>query len=170
MNRQEKVEAFDIYLAKHKGCLTPEQENRYIDLIVEARSNHSEEEGQEQEEPLPLELVKLHKILELRVRDNSAEVNGFKIGGQVMWINKYDRANLKNAVTDLQDSGEETVKFKGVTLPVAQAKTMLSAIEVYAAKCAEKTDAHEAAILEMGSEDDVERYDITVGYPEMLEF
>ena len=57
MNRQEKVEAFDIYLAKHKGCLTPEQENRYIDLIVEARSNHSEEEGQEQEEPLPLELL-----------------------------------------------------------------------------------------------------------------
>ena len=170
MNRQEKVEAFDIYLAKHKGCLTPEQENRYIDLIVEARSNHSEEEGQEQEEPLPLELVKLHKILELRVRDNSAEVNGFKIGSQVMWINKYDRANLRNAIDALEDSAEETVKFKGVTLPVAQAKAMLSAIEVYAAKCAEKTDVHEAAILELGSEEDVERYDITVGYPEMLEF
>ena len=170
MNRQEKVEAFDIYLAKHKVCLTPEQENRYIDLIVEARSNHSEEEGQEQEDPLPLELVKLHKILELRVRDNSAEVNGFKIGGQVMWINKYDRANLKNAVTDLQDSGEETVKYKGMTLPVAQARAMLSAVEVYAAKCAEKTDAHKAAIEELGSIADVNRYDITVGYPEKLEF
>lgn len=134
------------------------------DLIVEARG------AEDADEPLPLKLVKLHKILELRIRDNSTEVNGFKIGGQVMWINKYDRANLKNAVTDLQDSAEESVKFKGITLPLAQAKAMLSAIEVYAAKCSEKTDAHEAAIQGLGSERDVERYDITVGYPEMLEF
>lgn len=168
MEKDSLITAMDLLLSRHKGLLEPAEEIEYVNLLAEAREAPEDEEGNVPE--IPLRLAILNKKLELRVRDNSTEVNGFKIGGQVMWINKYDRANLKNAVTDLQDSGEETVKFKGMTLPVVQARAMLSAVEVYAAKCAEKTDAHVAAIEELGSIADVNRYDITVGYPEKLEF
>ncbi len=159
----------DLLLSQHKGLLEPAEEIEYVNLLAEAREAPEDEEGNVPE--IPLRLAILNKKLELLVRDNSTEVNGFIIGGRVDWINKYDRANLRMAIDALADEdGEEIVKFKGVTLPVAQAKVILSQIEVYAAKCAEKTADHAAAIEELGSIADVNSYDITVGYPDMPEF
>lgn len=163
MNKDLLITEVDSCLCANRGLLSPEQETQLTQLIIAARES-------EEEEPLPLELLRLAKILELKVRDNSSEVNGFKIGGQVMWINKYDRANLRNAIDALQDASEETVSFKGLTMPIAMAKAALSAIELYAAKSENVTEAHAAAIMDLESAEDIERYDITVGYPDRPEF
>lgn len=168
MEKDSLITAMDLLLSRHKGLLEPAEEIEYVNLLAEAREAPEDEEGNVPE--IPLRLAVLNKKLELLVRDSSDEVNGFTIGGQTLWINKYDRANLRNAIEALEDVAEETVKFKGVTIPVSSAKAMLAMIEVYAAKCAEKTADHAAAIEELGSIADVNRYDITVGYPEKLEF
>ena len=168
MNKQ-KIKQLDLYLAQHKGLLSDAEEERYIDLVVEGYSAPEPEDGEE-ETPVPLELLRLNKKLQLLVRDSSPEVNSFVIAGRSMWFTPDLRANLRNAIDALEETQEESVSFKGITLPINMAKAALSAIERYAAKCSEKTDAHAAAIMALQSAEDIERYDITVGYPEMPNF
>lgn len=158
----------DLLLSRHKGLLEPAEEIEYVNLLAEAREAPEDEEGNVPE--IPLRLAILNKKLELLIRDNSTEVNGFIIGGQVMWINKYDRANYRNAVNAAKEKGRASVKFVGGEIPTAVADAALTEIEDYAALCAAKTADHAAAIEELGSIADVNRYDITVGYPEKLEF
>ena len=163
MNKDLFITEVDSCLCANRGLLSPEQETHLTQLIIAARES-------EEDEPLPLELLRLAKILELKVRDASPEVNSFVIAGRSMWFTPDLRANLRNAIDALEETQEESVSFKGITLPINMAKAALSAIERYAAKCSEKTDAHAAAIMALQSAEDIERYDITVGYPEIPEF
>ena len=168
MNKQ-KIKQLDLYLAQHKGLLSDAEEERYIDLVVEGYSAPEPEDGEE-ETPVPLELLRLNKKLQLLVRDTSPEINSFTIAGRTDWYTPDRRANLKNAIEAMEETAEETVSFKGITLPINIAKAALSTIERYAAKCAGKTEQHAAAIMALQSAEDIERYDITVGYPPMPEF
>lgn len=168
MNKQQ-IRQLDLYLAQHKGLLSNEEEQRYIELVVEGYCTPSPEDG-EDEMPVPLELLRLRKKLQLLVRDAGPEVNSFVIGGRSMWIGKYDRANYRNAINAAKEKGRESVKFASFVIPTVIADDALTEIEDYAAKCAEKTDDHAAAIMALQSAEDVERYDITVGYPEIPEF
>jgi hypothetical protein len=97
-------------------------------------------------------------------------VNAFIIGGQREWINKHDRSNRRDAIDALAAAGETTVPFKGITLPITEASMALTAIEKYAALCAERTEAHAAAIDALETAEEVEAYDITAGYPRVPNF
>ena len=163
MNKDLLITTADSLLCANRGLLSPEQETRLTELLAQARET-------EEEDPLPLELLRLVKVLELKVRDSGPDVNSFILAGQPMWFTPYLRANLRNAVDALQDASEETVSFKGLTMPIAMAKAALSAIELYAAKSENVTEAHAAAIMDLESAEDIERYDITVGYPDRPEF
>lgn len=167
--RKEQIKQLDLYLSQHKGLLSEAEERRYIDLVVEGYDAPDAEDGQE-EEPLPLELLRLNKKLQLLVRDSSTEVNAFIIGGRRDWINKHDRSNQRNAIDALALAQEPTVSFKGITLPIEQASMALVAIEKYAALCAERTEAHAAAIDDLQTAEEVEAYDITAGYPRIPNF
>lgn len=166
MNRKELIRQLDLDLVNNKGLLSHGEEQRYIDLVVEGYETSDAEGGDE--EPLPLELLKLHKKLQLLIRDNSTEVNAFIIGGRREWINKYDRSVQRNGINAL--NGEPTVLFKGITLPIDQASMALVEIEKYAALCAEKTEEHAAAIDALETAEEVEAYDITAGYPRVPNF
>ena len=157
--RKEQIKQLDLYLSQHKGLLSEAEERRYIDLVVEGY-----------DAPLPLELLRLNKKLQLLVRDSSTEVNAFIIGGRRDWINKHDRSNQRNAIDALALAQEPTVSFKGITLPIEQASMALVAIEKYAALCAERTEAHAAAIDALQTAEDIEAYDITAGYPRIPNF
>ena len=173
MDRQSQVQQLDLYLAQHKGLLSNEEEQRYIDLIIEegAKMPMPVEDGEEpQEEPISLELLKLNKKLQLLVYDSSPEINSFTIGGQSMWFGPALRANLKNAIDAMEAAQEETVSFKGIVLPIAQAKAALSAIELYAAKCSQVTEEHAAKIAAKKTAATIASYDFTTGYPEHPSF
>jgi hypothetical protein len=47
---------------------------------------------------------------------------------------------------------------------------MLSALEVYAVDCYNKTTDHQYAINALGTIEEIEAYDFTIGYPEKLIF
>ena len=46
MNRKEKIRQLDLDLAQHKGLLSEEEEQRYIDLVVECYEVPEAEEGE----------------------------------------------------------------------------------------------------------------------------
>jgi hypothetical protein len=169
MNRKEKIRQLDLDLAQHKGLLSEEEEQRYIDLVVECYEVPETEEG-ETEEPLPLELLKLHKKLQLMIRDSSTEVNGFVMGGKVRWIPPYKRANFRCAIDSMRTNGRPAVELEGITLPIEAASAALIGIEDYAAACDTITKHHAAAIDALETEEAVAAYDFTAGYPEMLNF
>ena len=168
MNKQQ-IKQLDLYLAGHKGLLSKSEEERYIDLVVEGYGSPELEDG-EDEEPIPLELLRLNKKLQLLVRDSSTEVNAFTIAGQELWIPKFDRANFRCAIDSMRAGGKETVELNGIQLPIEMASAALTAIESYAAECDTQTKHHATAIMALQSAEDIERYDITVGYPEKLTF
>lgn len=54
------------------------------------------------------------------------------------------------------------------TMPCAQAEMLMRSIENYAYECFNVTAAHKVAVSELTSIEEVEKYDITAGYPAQL--
>lgn len=169
MTRKEKIRQLDLDLAQHRGLLSQEEEQRYIEMVAEGYDAPDPEEGQE-EEPLPVELLRLHKILQLKVRDASTEVNAFVLGGRATWIDPYRRANYYRAIEAKRKQGAGTVAIDHIELPIEMAAAALDAIEAYAADCKTVTDSHEDAIRQLETAEDIAAYDITAGYPAILNF
>ena len=126
-----------------------------------------------------LEQAKARKLDELHDYDESSEVNDCIIiyQGQELhyWADKHERDSLKNAVRDCITMGRTTYRLDlrdlGVSLFIECEKLimMLSALEVYAIDCYNKTTDHEFAIKALPTIEDVDAYKF-IGYPEKLRF
>lgn len=168
MKREEIIIAMDSLLCAKGSLLDAQQREEMLQLIIVARETPTVEEGEEPE--IDMRLLALYKVLQLKIYDSSDEINGFKIAGKTMWLTPAERANYTLTIQAAKKAGVDSVPFAGAVLPVDTALAALEAIDVYALQCVSVTNAHEAAILELGSTSDIERYDFTVGYPTMLEF
>lgn len=106
--------------------------------------------------------------------DSSDEVNAFYIQGKKVWLDKATRAGLMLRFQAEQAMGNEyTTLWYGVNqyeLPLLGAFQMLYALEVYASQCYDNTQMHLAAIQGLSEIEEVESYDYTTGYPEILRF
>lgn len=122
---------------------------------------------------LKLELAKTDKVAEITAYDTSSSVNGFKLNGMLVWLDKATRVGLMNSTTIAKAAGQETTTLwlKGVKLVVGcdMAIQLLSALEMYALECFNVTASHKAAVGELKSIEEVEAYDYKSGYPKMLE-
>lgn len=127
-----------------------------------------------------LEKAKRRKLSELHEYDNSSEVNDCIIvyqGEEIhYWANKTERNDLKNAVRDCIAMGRDTYRLdlrdKGVSiaLPCEALLQMLSALEIYAIDCYNRTTDHEFGIKVLTTKDEIEAYDFTIGYPSIPRF
>lgn len=112
------------------------------------------------------------KINEINEYDQSSDVNLFYLAGQPMWLDAPTRQTLRISIESYIAMGIETVTkwFGGqqFTFPTTAWLQMLNALEVYAAEALNVTEAHKAAVMAMDNIEDVEEYDITIGYPEKL--
>lgn len=121
-----------------------------------------------------LELSKekvLRKIIEY---DTSLNVNSFNLNGLSVWLDKDTRVGLMNSINIEKNSGklESTLWFNGIKLIINcdEAIKMLSALELYALKCFNKTAEHKKTINSLTTLDEVENYNYKEGYPEKLNF
>ncbi|MGN0309176.1 MAG: DUF4376 domain-containing protein [Bacteroides sp.] len=121
-----------------------------------------------------LEFVKNLRTAQLMAYDGSRHVNVFSIGGTDMWLDKDTRAGLKlRFEAELAAGREGTVLWKDGTsfpLSLADAASMLNAIELYASACYDQTQKHLSAIQSLTDAKEVAEYDYTQGYPEKLAF
>ena len=121
-----------------------------------------------------LEDAKSEKIMQIEEYDSSEAVNSFTIGNQAMWLTVDERQQLATQISSNEAIGRETMTrwFGGqeFTFPLAAWKQMLVALEVYAGDALNVTEAHKFAVNAFGTIEEVDNFDITVGYPDKLSF
>lgn len=124
--------------------------------------------------------AKSNKIRDIEYYDASKEVNICYIKTPLdtipYWANKSERSSLKSAVQDCIAMNRETYRLDlrdvGVSVDIACNKllAMLSALEVYAIDCYNKTTDHIFNVKNLTTVEEIEVYDYRVGYPEKLTF
>jgi hypothetical protein len=119
-----------------------------------------------------LTLAKKAKIAEITAYDTSPAVNGFILNGQRVWLDFELRDRVYQGNERLQRIGRtDTTLWLGkqcYNLSIEQAQNIISHIEAYAKDCYNVTAAHKKAVSELTTIEEVEKYDITAGYPAQL--
>lgn len=119
--------------------------------------------------------TKNRKLSQIVNYDRSNKVNNFIINESInAWFTVQERLNYKQSVEAAKLLGEETLDFlvNGVpfTVNVLEAEYMLAQIQRYADKCYMVTEQHKANVNALTTVEEVENYDYTQGYPEMIKF
>lgn len=121
-----------------------------------------------------LEKHKRNKIREIEVYDVSENVNGFFFNDVLLWLDKGTRSGLVNTLNSAIIVGREQINiwFSGmyVTLHVEEARQLLAMLEIYATDCYNVTAQHKVDVNDLETIEEVDAYDITLGYPERLHF
>ena len=113
------------------------------------------------------------KISDILQYDSSESVNSFNINGQSGWIDRNTRVALLHALDVVEQNGGTTytVWFNEMplTLPVSVIKNFLNNLELYAIEALNVTNRHILEVKQLQTIEEVEAYDITVGYPQILD-
>lgn len=120
-----------------------------------------------------LDQAKKEVIRKIDEYDTSVNVNSFKLNGIDVWLSKDTRVGLMNSISIEKAAGKEqsVLWFNSicVTVNCDSAIQMLSALELYALDCYNKTAEHKANVQNLSSIEEVHNYDYTQGYPSKLE-
>lgn len=125
-------------------------------------------------QPTELEIEKKKAIKSIDDYDVSPEINSFFLNGLQVWLDKSTRVGLMNSLNIERAAGKEisTLWFGNLKLDIniEAAIQMLSALELYALKCYNKTAEHKVNVNNLTSVDEIINYNYTEGYPEKLKF
>lgn len=116
--------------------------------------------------------LKVLKIDEITKYDTSSNVNVFSLNGVDVWLDRDTRVSLMNSTTIAKNMGQEnTILWLGtvkIVVKCDQAIQLLSALEMYALSCFNKTAEHRNNVEALSTINEIVSYDYTVGYPEKL--
>lgn len=116
--------------------------------------------------------LKVLKIDEITKYDTSSNVNVFSLNGVDVWLDRDTRVSLMNSTTIAKNMGQEnTTLWLGtikITVKCDQAIQLLSALEMYALSCFNKTAEHKKNVEALSTINEIVSYNYTVGYPEKL--
>ena len=166
LKKYKNKDGISMYEASSLGL---EQGSEYEDIIHRIKVDFDLEE-----ELSSLDYAKKQALKKINEYDVSDNVNSFFLNGTKVWLNKDTRVGLMNSLTIEKHSGKETstLWFGNIKLDIntEAAIQMLSALELYALKCYNKTAEHKVNIENMTSVEDVVNYNFTEGYPDKLNF
>lgn len=149
----------------------PESENESSEDQSELFTNNTNSTNNTVEHDA-LEEAKFVKLLQIERYDVSEAVNGFYYNGQFMWLDSETRATLRNTIESFENVGRESLNIwygnNYITLELQTAKRLLSILEVYATDCYNITSMHKKEVSEMETVEEVNNFDITADYPEIL--
>ena len=139
---------------------------------VVAYSDYLRAKNKKKYEGKTIEEAKEILLAEIDAYDKSSAVNGFALNGAVVWLDKATRVGLMNSTSITKAMGQPTTTLwlgeSKMEVPCDTAIQLLSALEMYALECFNVTAAHKKAVSELNSIEEVEKYDITAGYPAQL--
>ena len=171
-----KVSADKGFILKGGDTYTSEiycaEDAELQDYEVVAYSDYLRAENKKKYEDKTLEEAKEMLLAEIDAYDKSSAVNGFALNGAVVWLDKATRVGLMNSTSITKAMGKPTTTLwlgeSKMEVPCDTAIQLLSALEMYALECFNVTAAHKVAVSELNSIEEVEKYDITAGYPAQL--
>lgn len=171
-----KVSAAKGFILKGGDTYTSEiycaKDAELQDYEVVAYSDYLRAENKKKYESKTLEEAKEILLAEIDAYDKSSAVNGFALNGAVVWLDKATRVGLMNSTSITKAMGQPTTTLwlgeSKMEVPCDTAIQLLSALEMYALECFNVTAAHKKAVSELTSIEEVEKYDITAGYPAQL--
>ena len=171
-----KVSADKGFILKGGDTYTSEiycaEDAELQDYEVVAYSDYLRAENKKKYEGKTLEEAKEMLLAEIDAYDKSSAVNGFALNGAVVWLDKTTRVGLMNSTSITKAMGQPTTTLwlgeSKMEVPCDTAIQLLSALEMYALECFNVTAAHKVAVSELNSIEEVEKYDITAGYPAQL--
>ena len=109
---------------------------------------------------------------EITKYDTSSNVNVFSLNGVDVWLDRDTRVSLMNSTTIAKNMGQENTTLWLSTVKIVvkcdQAIQLLSALEMYALSCFNKTAEHRNNVEALSTINEIVSYDYTVGYPEKL--
>lgn len=121
-----------------------------------------------------LDAAKRDKLAEISEYNTSENVDGFLLNGTRHWLTLEERKSAKLSTDAHITLGHETTEqyLSGVpyTLPCQTLILMLAQLEVYALECLNNALRQKAEVEALTTVEEVEAYDITQGYPDMLSF
>nr|DAE12220.1 MAG TPA: protein of unknown function (DUF4376) [Siphoviridae sp. ctMOb8] len=142
------------------------------DYEVVAYSDYLRAENKKKYEGKTIEEAKEMLLAEIEAYDTSSAVNGFSLNNTVVWLDKATRVGLMNSTSITKAMGQPTTTLwlgeSKMEVPCDTAIQLLSALEMYALECFNVTAAHKKAVSELTTIGEVEKYDITAGYPAQL--
>ena len=165
----EREEEIDTDFYPQFKILNGKEKAYYLAHPGSTRSEIKRAINEENHKPT-LDNIKENKRNEIKDYDASDNVNGFYIGGSLMWLAPAVRDNYMNTLQGAQRLGISGVTFMGHEITPEMGIMMLDMINLYAMQCVGVTDYHIATVMSLGTEEEVNAYDYTVGYPEMLRF
>ena len=119
-----------------------------------------------------LDEVKAEVLAKIDAYDTSSDVNSFSLNGLPVWLDKDTRVGLMNSTQIEKAAGHETTTLwlgsVSLVINCDLAIQLLSALELYALECYNKTAEHKANVRKLTSIEEVEAYDYTTGYPDKL--
>ena len=171
-----KVSADKGFILKGGDTYTSEiycaEDAELQDYEVVAYSDYLRAENKKKYEGKTIEEAKEMLLAEIDAYDKSSAVNGFALNGAVVWLDKATRVGLMNSTSITKAMGQPTTTLwlgeSKMEVPCDTAIQLLSALEMYALECFNVTAAHKKAVSELTSIEEVEKYDITAGYPAQL--
>ena len=144
-----------------KNMIQDEQDNndiRIVSIIVNNKPS--------------IDDIKKHLLSLQKEYDSSFEVNCFILGGKKVWLDKDTRVGLFNLLNIEKTSNTEitTLWFNNTSIEIQidKAIALLTMIEKYAKQCYDNTQKHYVEINQLESIEDCLQYDITAGYPDIL--
>ena len=144
-----------------KNMIQDEQDNndiRIVSIIVNNKPS--------------IDDIKKHLLSLQKEYDSSFEVNCFILGGKKVWLDKDTRVGLFNLLNIEKASNTEitTLWFNNTSIEIQidKAIALLTMIEKYAKQCYDNTQKHYAEINKLNSIEACLQYDITAGYPAIL--
>lgn len=171
-----KVSADKGFILKGGDTYTSEiycaEDAELQDYEVVAYSDYLRAENKKKYEGKTTEEAKEMLLAEIDAYDKSSAVNGFVLNGVVVWLDKATRVGLMNSTSITKAMGQPTTTLwlgdSKMEVPCDTAIQLLSALEMYALECFNVTAAHKKAVSELTTIEEVEKYDITAGYPAQL--
>lgn len=123
---------------------------------------------------LLLNAAKQRKLQEITAYNTSDNVDAFLLNGEKRWLTRDERAMAKLSTEARQRLGhyttEQCLGGKFYTIPCDTLLTMLARLEDYALLCFNHAIRQQAEVNALTTLEEVENYDVTKGYPEMLNF
>ena len=104
--------------------------------------------------------------------DSSREVNCFILDNEKGWLDKATRVGLFNVFNIEKNNNSENTTLwfnnKPIEINVDKAIKLLTAVELYSKQCYDNTQKHYKEIKQLETIEDCLNYDITAGYPDIL--